>query len=580
MLRTETRPNSVTITRTPDSAGRLDTVAFPGGLIDYDYVPSDAPSGAGKVSSIAGPYGVDLSFTYDGMLTTSTSWSGGVTGSVAWQYNNDFQKILETVSGATGTASTAFGYDNDLLLTCASPTTCSPPGADALTLTRHPQHGMVTGLTLGETSEAWSYNGFGELARQTASFSGSPLVDIVYDEAGFERDSLGRIVRKTETILGVTKVYEYRYDALRRLDQVKVDGVVEEEFTYDANGNRLTAFKAGQGTVTATYDDQDRLLTYGTWTFTYTANGELETKTNTATSETWMFQYDAFGNLVTVGLPNGDLVEYLVDGMGRRVGRKKNGVLLKQWIYRDALKPVAELDGAGNLVSEFVYGSKSNVPDYVLRGVATYRVFSDHLGSPRYVVNTANAADVPFAASYASFGEVTGTGLEWMPFGFAGGMYDADTVTVRFGVRDYDPTLGRWMAKDPIRFVGDGPALYVYARNDPINHMDLTGRQSWLDVWDAQDAAESRYPGETHNGRGDAFKHCMASCRIAQRSGDTYAWLLGELNELKGDLFGQPQDERDMDDYNNACGRSLATDDADCSLACLDALESGALQTL
>ena len=134
-----------------------------------------------------------------------------------------------------------------------------------------------------------------------------------------------------------------------------------------------------------------------------------------------MFQYDALGNLVSVGLPNNDLVEYLVDGLARRVGKKKNGALLKQWIYGNALKPVAELDGAGALVSEFVYGSKSNVPDYVRRGGATYRVISDHLGSPRYVVNVSNASDVPFTANYTSFGEATGTGLEWMPFGFAGG---------------------------------------------------------------------------------------------------------------------------------------------------------------
>ena len=365
---------------------------------------------------------MDLSFTYDGSLTTSTTWSGDVTGSVAWQYNNDFQKILETVNGATGTASTRFGYDNDMLLTCASPTTCSPAGADALRLTRHPQHGMVTNISLGQTSEAWTYNGFGELARQVATFNSSPLVNITYDAPGFTRDALGRIVRKTETILGVTKTYEYRYDALRRLDQVKINGVVDEEFTYDGNGNRLTAFKQGVGTVTATYDDQDRLLTYGTWTFAYTANGELETKTNTANGDAWLFQYDALGNLVSVGLPNGDLIEYLVDGMGRRVGKKKNGVLLKQWIYRDALKPVAELDGAGSLVRAFVYSSKRSVPDYVVRGASTYRVVSDQLGSPRYAVNIANPSDVPFSAVYTSFGEVTGSGLEWMPFGFAGGL--------------------------------------------------------------------------------------------------------------------------------------------------------------
>ena len=66
------------------------------------------------------------------------------------------------------------------------------------------------------------------------------------------------------------------------------------------------------------------------WRHQDTANGELETKTNRDTGEEWLFDYDALGNLLSVGLPNGDLVEYLVDGMGRRVGKKKNGVLLKQ----------------------------------------------------------------------------------------------------------------------------------------------------------------------------------------------------------------------------------------------------------
>jgi RHS repeat-associated protein len=466
----------VSVVRTPDSAGRLDTVAIPGGVVNYDYVASNAASGAGKVSSISGPYGVNLAFTYDGSLTTSTTWSGSIAGSVAWQYNNDFQKILETVSGSSGSGSTAFGYDTDQLLTCASPTSCSPPSSNSLILTRDPGHGMVTNIAMGSTSETWSYNGYGELARQTASFSGSPIVDITYDAAGFERDVLGRIVRKTETILGVTKTYDYRYDAQRRLDQVKVNGVVEEEFTYDGNGNRLTTFKAGAGTVSATYDDQDRLLTYGAWTFGYTANGELERKTNTATAQTWLFQYDALGNLLSVGLPNGDLVEYLVDGMGRRVGKKRNGVLLKRWLYRDSLKPVAELDGAGALVARFVYGSKMNVPDYVVRGGATYRVVSDHLGSPRRVVNVANSSDVPFTATYSSFGEVAGTGLDWMPFGFAGGIYDADSGLVRFGARDYDPMVGRWTSKDPVRFSGDGSNLFVYVDGDPINHTDPSGR--------------------------------------------------------------------------------------------------------
>jgi RHS repeat-associated protein len=477
MLRTETQPNGVTIVSTPDSAGRLDTVAIPGGLLDYDYAASSAPSGAGQVSNIHGPYGVNLSFGYDGSLTTSASWSGDVVGNVATQFNDDFLQILETASGTTGAASTAFGYDDDQLLTCASPTSCSPPGTDALILTRHPQHGLASGLLLDQTNETWTYNVYGEPARQTATFGGSPFVDITYDESGFERDGLGRLVRKVETILGVTKVYEYRYDALHHLDQVKIDGVVDEEFTYDGNGNRLTAFKAGVGTVSATYDDQDRLLSYGTWTLTYTANGELETKTNTATNETWIFRYDALGNLVSAGLPNGELVEYLVDGMGRRVGKKKNGVLVQQWIYTDGLRPAAELDASGALVTRFAYLSKPNVPDYVVRAGATYRVVSDQLGSPRYAVRSNDSANAPLKVDYSAFGEASGIGLDWLGMGFSGGVYDSDTRLLRFGARDYDPTFGRWMAKDPLRFGGGEHNLYLYALGDPVNYYDLTGKE-------------------------------------------------------------------------------------------------------
>jgi len=177
------------------------------------------------------------------------------------------------------------------------------------------------------------------------------------------------------------------------------------------------------------------------------------------------------------GQQDGRLIEYVTDGKGRRIGKMVNGVLTKQWLYRDQLKPVAELDGSGNLVSEFVYGTKTNIPDYVLRGGATYRVVSDELGSPVLAANVANSTDIAFQATYAAFGGrtlVTGAN-EWMPLGFAGGIYDPDTGLTRFGARDYDSTIGRWVSKDPIRFDGGDANVYLYARGDPINYRDETG---------------------------------------------------------------------------------------------------------
>lgn len=125
-------------------------------------------------------------------------------------------------------------------------------------------------------------------------------------------------------------------------------------------------------------------------------------------------------------------------------------------------------------MAEFVYGSKRNVPDYIVRSGATYRVTSDQLGSPRRVTNMNNISDMPFSASYTSFGRVSGGGLDWMPFGFAGGIYDSYTGLVRFGARDYDPDVGRWLSSDPVRFDG-GINLYAYAGSDPLNRRDPSG---------------------------------------------------------------------------------------------------------
>jgi RHS repeat-associated protein len=182
-----------------------------------------------------------------------------------------------------------------------------------------------------------------------------------------------------------------------------------------------------------------------------------------------------FGNLKRVDLPNGDIVTYLVDGQNRRVGKKKNGTLVKQWLYRDELHPVAELDGAGTLVSRFIYASGKNSPDFMIKSGTVYRILSDQLGSPRVVVN-ATSGVVAQLMQHDAFGNVLqDTNPGFTPFGFAGGLYDIDTGLVRFGARDYDASVGRWTAKDPIGFGGAQTNLYVYAESDPVNMVDPIG---------------------------------------------------------------------------------------------------------
>src|SRR5439155_1490702 len=223
-----------------------------------------------------------------------------------------------------------------------------------------------------------------------------------------------------------------------------------------------------------TYDAQDRLTQYGTTTYGYSANGELQS--TTTSGQTTTYQYDVLGNLKSVVGPTGFTIEYLVDGQNRRIGKKVNGVLTQGFLYQNQLNPVVELDGTGAIVARFVYGTKANVPDYMVKSGVTYRIISDHLGSPRQVLESTTGLAVQ-RMDYDEFGNVTlDTSPGFQPFGFAGGLYDQHTGLTRFGERDYDAQVGRWTAKDPIKFLGGDTNLYGYvAVNDPVNRIDPIG---------------------------------------------------------------------------------------------------------
>ena len=167
-----------------------------------------------------------------------------------------------------------------------------------------------------------------------------------------------------------------------------------------------------------------------------------------------------------------------MDGENRRTGKLVNGTLAKGFVYQDSLRPAAELDGSGNLVSLFVYGDTALAPLYFVKGGVKYRILVDQIGSPRLVVNSTTGA-IAQRIDYDAFGGVTAdSNPGFQPFGFAAGLYDPDTGLVRFGARDYDAAAGRWTAKDPKGLAGGDTNLYAYVGNDPVNHLDPRGADS------------------------------------------------------------------------------------------------------
>jgi RHS repeat-associated protein len=420
----------------------------------------------------------------------------------------------DLVNGYIDGVSVQFGYDKDGLLTQAG----------AVTLTLDSQNGRLTATTLGSVTDAYTYDANGLLASYVAKYAGT----ILYSES-VVRDGNNRITQKTEVIGSVSHAWGYSYDVNGRLTDVTEDGQFASHYGYDADDNRTT-FTSTTGSITPTYDAQDRLLEYGGITYTYTVNGELTGRTNSLGNTA--YNYDPLGNLLSVTPPNGRTISYVIDGENRRVGKKVGGALTQGFLYKDALNVVVQLDSGGNVVSRFVFGSKPNVPDYFTSSADTFRILSDHLGSPRLVVNTASGSVVE-EIDYDEFGNVTNdTSPGLTPFGFAGGLYDADTRLVRFGARDYDASVGRWTSKDRIRF-GGGMNLYGYVVNDPVNRLDWFGLDgtdcSYYDMRCAQNGG-SYYCDQAsgapywcgffgHSPWADCTRQCLQECDASSNPG-------------------------------------------------------------
>lgn len=448
-LTTITRPDSETIEYGYDSAGRLNSTTTPTETVSFAY---DSTTGNLSGASVTG--GEAIAYGYNGPLPTSSTWTGTVVGSVTRAYNNNFWVTSQSINNGN---TINFAYDNDGLIT----------NAGTLVVKHNTKDGLITGTTLGHVTDARTYDSFGEFTGLTAKYKTTTLYMVK-----FTRDADGRITGKTETIGGQENVFTYTYDAAGRLIGVSENGTSISSYIYDSNSNRLTA-TTSSGTVNGTYDAQDRLLSCGTASYTYTANGELASQA--VGSQTTSYTYDVSGNLIAATLPNGTRINYIIDARNYRVGKEVNAVLETGFLY-DGSRIVAQLNGSNAIVSQFIYASGATVPDYMVSGGVTYRIFSDQLGSPRLVVNTATGA-ITEQINYDEFGNVTSdTNPGFEPFGFGGGLYDQDTKLVRFGARDYNPAIGRWTAKDPILFAGGDTNLYGYVLDDPINWTDPSGK--------------------------------------------------------------------------------------------------------
>ena len=443
-----------------DDAGRIQSLTLPGGQIGYAY------DGNGRPATIESPSGVALDYTHDGFLLTSTTWRGPVVGSLTRTYDDDLRVAADRVDG---TATIEYARDGDDLLITAGD----------LHLTRDSATGQVVGTTLGQTTETRTYDVFGDPESYRAMFRDRELFSVTY-----ERDMLGRVTARHETVVGEASTWTYAYDTGDRLSEVRANGALVASYTYDESGNRASVTRPGEvggEPVPTTLDARDRLVSSGEVAYQYNGAGERVSMADGATGETWAYDYDALSNAVGASGPDGLHLGFLLDGQDRRVARVREGAIVQGFLY-DGRVVVAELDTDGSVVSRFIRSEKIGAPDYMVRDGRRFRIISDHVGSPRLVVDTATG-EIAQHLEYDSFGRVMlDTRPGFQPFGFAGGLLDPDTALVRFGSRDYDPQTGHFLTPDPRLFDGGDANLYRYAFADPINAVDATGELAFVPI--------------------------------------------------------------------------------------------------
>jgi RHS repeat-associated protein len=242
-------------------------------------------------------------------------------------------------------------------------------------------------------------------------------------------------------------------------------------------------------------------------------------------------------------LPDGRQVDYVVDADGRRVAKRINGTAIAGFLYDNQSRIVAQLDGTGNVLGRFVYGTKPNVPDYMIRAGQTYRLISDQVGSLRLAVDVATGV-VAQRIDFDPFGRVlANTNPGFQPFGFAGGLLDDETGLTRLGKRDYDGATGRWLSKDRALFAGGSTNLYSYAHDDPVNMVDAGGQFAFLgeeitvlEVIDVVEAATQVYHAYHFNTELDHFSKQLELANDA-------AWAVTEgLNLWAADADNADED--------------------------------------
>lgn len=417
---------------------------------DGDSISFSYYSETGKLKSLTSSDGFGYAFVYDGFLVTKQTSTGNPEMVVEREYDNSFR----LKRWKAGKLDISIKYDNE----------DRPIQIGEFTLKYDTSKAKVSEVNDPLFKTMFTYDTYGKLQEVIYSTSNGG------DEwrLSYQRDEIGRIIKKSEGKTGSMITYEYSYDVSGRVVEVKKDGQLIESYTYDGDGNRVSAVVPMMGWDGEEWviGDGDKLLSSPDADFEYDANGCLAKR---KAGSTTIYQHSLGGKLRKVVLPNGKVIEYLYDPIGLKSAKKVDGVMVERYIY-EGLKLIAVLTKDGAIKEQYLW--VGDVPTILVKGDSKYRLLTDENGSVRRVYS--ESLTLVQAYDYDTFGNrtyVLNPDFK-MAIGFAGGRYDEDSGLISIGFRDFDPTIGRFIQPDMIGLDG---AENLYAFRAGVGVFDPTG---------------------------------------------------------------------------------------------------------
>jgi RHS repeat-associated protein len=147
----------------------------------------------------------------------------------------------------------------------------------------------------------------------------------------------------------------------------------------------------------------------------------------------------------------------------------------------DGVHVIAEYDGEGELLKEYVY---SDNIDEVLNIKDVSKTYYPHQDGLNSVVAVTDADRERVASyNYEAFGTIKdATGALGNPITYTGRWIEPETGDYFYRARYYDSGIGRFLKRDPIGFDSNDYNFYRYVGNSSVNNIDPYGNYSKEEV--------------------------------------------------------------------------------------------------